>query len=222
MDAKKPAGGPVQPTVEIVEQRTCYQGFFRLEQYRLRHRLYDGGMSPLLGRELFERGHAAAVLPYDPVLDRVVLLEQFRIGALTAPGGPWLLEIVAGIIEPGESAAEVVRREMLEEAGCTLLALEPISEYLVSPGGTSERISLYCGWVDAAGAGGIHGLAAEGEDIRVSTVSFDEAWALLSAGRINSASPIIALQWLQLHRPRLRGLWNSGKLSKLDDNMTEF
>ncbi|GAB4288604.1 MAG: NUDIX domain-containing protein [Thiohalomonadaceae bacterium] len=201
-------GCPAEPTVEIVEQRTCYQGFFRLEHYRLRHRRYDGGMSPVLSRELFERGHAAAVLPYDPVLDRIVLLEQFRIGALNAPGGPWLLEIVAGIIENGETAAQVVEREMVEEAGCTLLALEPICEYLVSPGGTSERISLYCGRVDAAGVGGIHGLVAEGEDIRVSTVTFDEAMALLASGRINSASPIIALQWLQLNRSRLQQLWS--------------
>lgn len=200
-------GGPDEPTVEIVEQRACYQGFFRMEQYRLRHRRYDGSMSPLLRRELFERGHAAAVLPYDPVLDRVVLLEQFRIGALTAPGGPWLLEIVAGIIELGETAAAVVQREMQEEAGCRLLALEPICDYLVSPGGTSERISLYCGRVDAAGVGGIHGLAEEGEDIRVTTVSFADALALLASGRLNSASPIIALQWLQMNRGRLRQLW---------------
>lgn len=200
-------GGPAEPTVEIVEQRLCYQGFFRMEHYRLRHRRYDGGMSPVLSRELFERGHAAAVLPYDPVLDRIVLLEQFRIGALHAPGGPWLLEIVAGIIENGETAPVVVERELLEEAGCALLALEPICEYLVSPGGTSERISLYCGRVDATDVGGIHGLAAEGEDIRVMTVSFDEAMALLDCGRINSASPIIALQWLQRNRPRLRQAW---------------
>ncbi|MEW6646056.1 MAG: NUDIX domain-containing protein [Pseudomonadota bacterium] len=208
MTRETQTGGPAEPTVEIVEQRTCYQGFFRMEHYRLRHRRYDGGMSPLLSRELFERGHAAAVLPYDPVLDRIVLLEQFRIGALSAPGGPWLLEIVAGIIESGETAAEVVEREIVEEAGCTLLALEPICEYLVSPGGTSERISLYCGRVDAAGVGGIHGLVAEGEDIRVSTVTFDEAMALLASGRINSASPIIALQWLELNRSRLQQLWS--------------
>jgi len=201
------AGGPAEPTVEIVEQRECYRGFFRMEQYRLRHRRFDGSMSPWLTRELFERGHAAAVLPYDPVLDQVVLLEQFRIGALMAPGGPWLLEIVAGIIEPGETAAAVVQREMLEEAGCHLLALEPICDYLVSPGGTSERISLYCGRVDASGAGGIHGLAEEGEDIRVSAVSFAEAMALLASGRLNSASPIIALQWLQMNRGRLRQTW---------------
>lgn len=200
-------GGPVQPTVEVLEQQVCYQGFFRLERYRLRHRLYDGTMSTPLVRELFERGHAAAVLPYDPLLDRVVLLEQFRIGALTSPGGAWLLEIVAGIIEEGETAEQVVRRELLEETGCTLHELEPICEYMVSPGGTSERISLFCGRVDASGAGGVHGLAEEGEDIRVASVGFDEAMALLGEGRLNSASPIIALQWLAVNRGRLRRQW---------------
>jgi len=199
--------GPQQPAVEIVERRTCYQGFFRMEHFRLRHRLYNGEMSPVMSRELFERGHAAAVLPYDPALDRIVLLEQFRIGALEERGGPWLLEIVAGMIETGESAPEVIAREMQEEAGCSLLALEPICEYLVSPGGTSERISLYCGRVDASGVGGIHGLPEEGEDIRVSTVSYAEAMILLREGRINSASPIIALQWLELNRDRIRQKW---------------
>ncbi len=199
--------GPGEPTVEIAEHTIGYQGFFRLERYRLRHRLYDGGMSRWLNRELFERGHAAAALPYDPQRDCVVLLEQFRIGALAAPEGAWLLEIVAGIIEPGETADEVVRRETVEEAGCTLTDLEPICEYLVSPGGTSERISLFCGRVDAGAVGGIHGLAAEGEDIRVMAVGFAKALELLRSGRINSASPIIALQWLQMHRDRLRRQW---------------
>lgn len=199
--------GPSPATVELLAQEVCYQGFFRLERYRLRHRLYDGGMSPLLTRELFERGHAAAVLPYDPLCDAVVLLEQFRIGALQAPDGPWLLEIVAGMIEAGEQAEDVVRRELQEEAGCELQALEPICEYLVSPGGTSERISLYCARVDSRGVGGIHGVQDEGEDIRVTVVSYAQALDWLVRGRINSASPIIALQWLQLNRERLRQHW---------------
>lgn len=199
--------GPEEPTIDIVEHHSAYQGFFRLETYRLRHRLYDGGMSRVMTRELFERGHAAAVLLYDPLRDAVVLLEQFRIGALAAPGGAWLLEIVAGIIEEGEAPAAVARREALEEAGCRVGALERICEYLVSPGGTSERIHLYCGRVDTTGVGGIHGLADENEDIRVEVVPFDQAWAWVGAGRINSASPIIALQWLAMHRPRLRREW---------------
>lgn len=199
--------GPTGPDYEILERQECYRGFFRMERYRLRHRLYDGRMSGVVERELFERGHAAAVLLYDPRRDEVVLQEQFRIGALEAAGGPWLLEIVAGMIEPGESAEEVVRREAQEEAGCHVEALEYICDYLVSPGGTSERISLYCGRVDARGVGGIHGLDHEDEDIRVEVVPFATAWEWLLHGEVNSASPIIALQWLKMHRARLQGLW---------------
>lgn len=196
--------GPMQPDVEILERRVTYQGFFRMEKFRLRHRLFSGEMSEPLSRELFERGHAAAALLYDAQRDEVVLLEQFRIGALEAPGGPWLVEIVAGVIDRDESPEQVVRREAVEEAGCQVEALEFICDYLVSPGGTSERISLYCGRVDSSRAGGIHGLAEEDEDIRVSAVPFTEAWQWLEQGTINSASPIIALQWLRMNRERLR------------------
>lgn len=201
--------GPAAPAVEIVEKQVCYRGFFRMEKYRLRHRLYNGEMSGEIERELFERGHAAAVLLYDPQRDRVVVLEQFRIGALEAEGGPWLLEIVAGMIEPGESAQAVVRREALEESGCHIDELEFICDYLVSPGGTSERISLYCARVDSEGVGGVHGLDAEDEDILVRSVPFDELWQWFQQGQINSASPIIALQWLAMQRPRLRVTWSA-------------
>ena len=196
------------PRVEILDKTVCYDGFFRLERYRLRHRLFSGAWSRVLTRELFERGHAAAVLPYDPALDVVVLVEQFRIGALEAPGSPWLLEIVAGVIDhPGETPEDVVRREAVEEANCQIQELLHICDYFVSPGGTSERISLFCGKVDAASAGGLYGLAAEEEDIRVTVVPFAEAIEQLHAGKINSAAPIIALQWLQLNHAQLRTRW---------------
>ncbi len=195
--------------VEVLERVVRYQGFFRMEHYRLRHRLFGGGWSGVVSRELFERGHAAAVLPYDPVLDRVVLIEQFRVGALSASGGPWLMEIVAGVIDAGETAVQVVHREAQEEANCTLQALLPICEYLASPGGASERISLFCGKVDASQAGGIHGLPEEGEDIRVLTLSFDDAFTCMRAGEINSASAIIALQWLALSRVSVRQQWGA-------------
>jgi ADP-ribose pyrophosphatase len=198
--------GPERPAVEILEHSTLYDGFFRLDRYRLRHRLYWGGMSPVLTRELFERGHAVAVLPYDPLRDEVVLLEQFRIGAIGDPN-PWLREIVAGIIEPGETPEQVARREMREEAGCELLDLEPIHTYYVSPGGTSETVSLFCGHVSAEGVEGLHGLEDEVEDIRVRPASFDEAIRLLQEGEINSAAPIMALQWLAVNRDRLRRQW---------------
>ncbi len=188
-----------------------HEGFFRLDKYRLRHELFRGGMSREMSRELFERGHAVAMLPYDPQRDELVLLEQFRIGAIHDPDGPWLTEIVAGMIGPGESAAEVARREAMEEAGCQVAELIPISRYYVSPGGTSETIELYCGIVDASQIQeGIYGLEEENEDIRVFKASFGEAVAWLESGRINSAAPIIALQWLMLNRARLRNLGRSG------------
>jgi len=200
-------GVPGEGEIELLEREVGYQGFFRLERYQLRHSLFAGGMSPVITRELFERGHAAAVLLYDAILDQIVLVEQFRIGALNTEGGAWLYEIVAGIIEPGEEAEDVVRRESVEEAGCEVGRIEKICDYLVSPGGTSETISLYCGEVDSLGVGGIHGLDHEDEDIRVFSVSYNDAIELLALGELNSASPIMALQWLQLNRERIRAEW---------------
>ena len=193
--------------VDIEAHEICHDGFFRLERFGLRHALFDGGMSPPLTRELFERGHAVAVLPYDPVHDAVVLIEQFRIGALEREGGPWLLEIVAGVIDGDESPEAVARREVVEEADLHLGRLEKICRFYVSPGGTSESIHLYCGEVDSIGAGGIHGLDEEGEDIRVFAEPLDDALERLAAGEIDSASPVIALQWLALNRIRLRREW---------------
>lgn len=194
-------------TFEILDRHLAYDGFFQLASYRLRHQLYHGGWSEPLTRELFERGHAVAVLPYDPLRDEIILLEQFRVGAIHAERGAWLIEIVAGIIEAGETEENVARREAVEESGCPLLDIERICNYFVSPGGTSETITLYCGRVDSARAGGIHGRADEGEDIRVFTCAFDQAMEMIEDGRICSASPIIALQWLALNRERLRKRW---------------
>ncbi len=203
MTRRTPPPPSTPDTLEILHREVVFQGFFRMERLQLRHGLFAGGMSPPLTRELFERGTAAAVLLYDPRRDEVVLVEQFRIGALEAPRGPWLVEVVAGIVEPGETPEGVVRREAVEEAGCTVRALHPICNYLVSPGGTSERIALFCGEVDAEGVGGLHGLAHEGEDIRVLPVPRAHALAWLEEGVIDNASTVIALQWLELHRPRL-------------------
>jgi len=203
----------VSADVEILEKMICFEGFFRIEKYRLRHRLFNGGWSRPLSRELFERGHAAAVLPYDPIRDAVILIEQFRVGALTAPGGPWLLEIVAGMIESGETAQDVVKRESIEEADCIITDLLPVCDFLVSPGGTSERIALFCGRADTAKAGGIHGSPEEDEDIKVHVVPLDTAFTFLQSGRINSASAIIALQWLALNREQVRTRWLSQPVS---------
>ena len=194
---------------EILERRRVYDGHFKVDQFRLRHRLFDGGWSGEVTRELFERGHVAAVLPYDPVRDEVILIEQFRVGALEAPGGPWLLEIVGGVIDEAESPADVARRESLEEAGREILALEPICDYLSSPGGCSERVSLFCGRVDTAGAGGIFGLVDEHEDIRARVLSFADALAEFARQSVSVASLMIAMQWLALNRERLRAAWGT-------------
>ncbi len=192
---------------EILNKSAGFEGFFKLLTYRLRHSLFAGGLGPEITRELIERGHAAAVLPYDAARDEVVLIEQFRIGALDSPKGPWLLEVVAGLLEPGETSEEVVRREAMEEAGVALKALRPIHHYYSSPGGSTERIALYAGHVDSEGVGGIHGLEEEGEDIRVHVVAAEQAFDMLDAGLIDSAMPIIALQWLKLNRADLRAQW---------------
>ena len=193
--------------VEILDKSEQYKGYFRINRYRLRHRLYAGGWSGQLQRELFERGHAVGVLPYDPAADSIVLIEQFRIGALVAGMGPWLTEVVAGFIEEGEAPEEVARRETREEAGIEVMDLMPICRYLVSPGGSSESVILFCGRVDSRGAGGIHGLAAEHEDIKVDVVPYAEAMRRLEEGDFTNAISIIALQWLALHRGRVRTAW---------------
>ncbi|MBM4201986.1 MAG: NUDIX domain-containing protein [Gammaproteobacteria bacterium] len=188
----------------VLEEQLVYQGFFSLIRYRFRHTLYRGGWSEVLDRELFHRGRCVAVIPYDPKLDRVVLIEQFRVGAMKTEHDPWLLEIVAGAIEEGEEPPEVAHREALEEAGCTIDRLLPIYEFFTTPGGCSEKLTLFCGIVDASAIGGHYGLAEEQEDIRVRVVSYDEAMALLAEGKIDSAIPIVALQWLALNRDGLR------------------
>lgn len=192
----------------LIRREELYNGFFRLARYRLRHRRFDGEWSALLDREIFERGHAAAVLPYDPQLDRVALIEQFRPGALEANGGPWLLECIAGIIESGETAEDVVRREALEEAGCEIGTLERICCYHVSPGGTTETTTLFAGRAALAGVGGVHGNPEEGEDIRVHVVSAEEAIARADDGRVSNAMGQIALHWLARHRDALRQRWH--------------
>ena len=194
--------------VRVLACDTVFQGYFRIDRYRLQHRRHDGGWTEELTREVFERGHAVGVLPYDPLRDEVVLIEQFRVGAHAAGWAPWQLEVVAGIIDEGETAEDVARRESLEEAGLTLLELAPISDFLVSQGAVSETVRLFCGRVDATGAGGIHGLEHEGEDIKVVVVPFAELPALLAANKVTNATGLVALQWLLLNRDALRSHWS--------------
>ena len=181
----------------IVKQRPLYSGFFKLTEFELRHDLFAGGQSPVIRRELLDRHHAAGVLPYDPVRDEVVMVEQFRIGAGEDPSGPWLMEVIAGYREPGEAPEAVVVREAVEEADCVVTDIVPMCRYYSSPGSSNEQIHLYLGRTDVTGVGGVHGLAHEGEDIRVHVASAQTAFEWLDSGRIDNAMAIIALQWFQ-------------------------
>ena len=194
--------------VELLGRDVVHDGYFRLDRYRLRHRQFAGGLGPVLTREVLERGKVAAVLPVDPVRDRVVLIEQFRPGAWGAGWNPWLVECVAGVIERGETPEALARREAIEEAGCVVTDLVPVATFMTSPGSSTETVRLFCGRVDTEGVGGVHGLAGEGEDIRVSTMAVDEAVALLDEGRIVNAKTIIALQWVARRYAWLKARWS--------------
>lgn len=189
---------------EILDKETCFQGFFKIVKYRISHSLFAGGMMPPIEREIFERGTAAALLPYDPNTDSVLLVEQFRIGALQE-ATPWLSELIAGMVEKGEKPKDVIVREALEEAGINIKEPTLIQKYLVSPGGTTEKIYLYYAEADLSAAGGLHGLAHEGEDIRVELVRPDELFRRLDEGLISNAMTLIGVQWFRHHYQRLKG-----------------
>ena len=197
--------------VDIINHHRGWDGYFKLDVYELRHKQFNGDQSQIIRREVLERGHAVAVLPYDPVRDEVVLIEQFRPATLSVhkntPEMPaWLIEIVAGIVEPGETLQDVARRETIEESGCSIIGdLEIIiPRYYASPGCSSETVQIFYGQVDSEKAGGLHGLDEEGEDIRVFTKSSDECFAMLRDGIFCNAPTIMAIQWLMLNRDRLR------------------
>jgi ADP-ribose pyrophosphatase len=189
---------------EITQREILYQGIFRLVRLHVRHKLFNGDYSDIFTREILERFTAAAVLPYDPKLDRVILIEQFRPGAITDPKGPWQIEIPAGVITHNDPPMDTAIREAKEEANCEVRDLELIQDYFVSPGGSNEYIHIFYGSVDATHIEGVYGLHHEHEDIRVLNISTEEAFAKLKNHEIKNAPAIIALQWLHLNRERLR------------------
>ena len=195
--------------VQIVKKESLYVGFFKMVKYAFKHRLYEGGWSNTIEREVFERGNAIAVLLYDPILDEFVMIEQFRIGALSNPKSPWLLEVVAGIIDEGETPDNVCRREAQEEAGVTIKKLTKALSYLPSPGGCTERLHLFVGEVDANLARGVHGLDYEGEDILVHRVTVADSMKWLDEGKIDNSATIIFLQWFALNKQKILDTWSN-------------
>ncbi|MFT6259592.1 MAG: ADP-ribose pyrophosphatase [Crocinitomicaceae bacterium] len=188
---------------KIVKEEVCFKGFFQITKLTFRHRLFEGGWSPELSRERFDRGPAVGVLLFDSNTDEVVLIEQFRVGALNE-ASPWIFEIVAGMIEPGETPEAVAIRETYEESGTSISKLTHICNYLVSPGGADEKMHLYMAEVDSQHISGCHGLPEEGEDIKVHKISTEDAFEAVRQGSINNAATIISLQWLEIQR--LKGI----------------
>ena len=189
--------------IRVESSTRVYDGFFKVDEVVLKHALFAGGESEPVKRELLERGDAVAILPYDPKTNRLIFIEQLRIGAYRSSASPWLLEVIAGMIDKPESAEEVAIREAEEEAGLTIERLVPMLNYLSSPGGTTERLYLFLGVVDSEGSGGIFGLPQEQEDIKVHVIDFDESMALLQQGIIDNAATVICLQWLALNKGRI-------------------
>lgn len=192
--------------VELLDRQEVYKGFFKMEKVSLRHRLFAGGWSATLSRELFVRGTAVAAIIYDPALKVIGMVEQFRIGLVDdhkRSTGPWCLEVVAGMTEPNETPEQVMLRELQEEAGIVPDKLVHICDYYSSPGGTSERLDLYCAVADLSNAGELFGLPEEGEDIRLVVLPEEDVFTSLYGGQYNNAATLICLQWLQMHREQL-------------------
>jgi ADP-ribose pyrophosphatase len=185
-----------------------YARYFGVEEHRLRHRRFDGAMSAPVDRGVFTSGDAVTVLPFDPTRRLVLLIEQFRPGphARRDPR-PWSLETVAGRCDPGEGAEATARREAVEEAGLTLGRVTRIAGYYTSPGTMAEHITAYVGEASLDGVGGVHGLDAEDEDIRVIVLALDEAMALVETGEVNNGPLLVSLLWLGANVERLAAEW---------------
>jgi ADP-ribose pyrophosphatase len=193
---------------EVLGRERLHDGFIRLDRYRVRQRLFRGGMTPELIREVVVAHAAVAVICYDPARDAVVLVEQARLPAAIAGFAPIQTEIVAGLAEPGEPPAAVAVREVKEETGLDVVG-EPklIVHMITTPGHSTEAVHVFCARVDSGAAGGFHGLAAEHEDIRILVLPLDEFAARLADGRIANSFSLVAGYWLLANRDAVRREW---------------
>ena len=205
---------PVEPNADtrIESQQRVWDGRFPLDVVRFRHRRFDGTLSATRTWELWRRGSAAAVLPYDPDTDQVVLIEQYRLPALAAGIDPVLVELPAGLCDAGETPEQTARREMLEEMSLPVTTLLPIGDFLLTPGGADERCALYLGRVvaplaDIAGIVGVAGLAEENEDIRTRVWPAAHAIEAALAGRFANVVTTLGLLWLAARHDTMRAAW---------------
>ncbi|UWQ80803.1 gamma-glutamylcyclotransferase [Leisingera sp. S132] len=191
--------------VIVHSHKRAHLNFFAMEEMDLQFRRFDGSMSPVLNRSASMAGHAAVVLPYDPVRDQVLLVEQFRAPPfMMGDACPWMWEPVAGVIDPGESAEETARREAVEEAGVTIQHLEAVARGYPSSGALAEYIHIFIGIADLSDVSGGGGVAGEGEDIRSKTLSYEEMMAGIDTQAYQDMPLITAALWLSRHRDRLR------------------
>jgi len=201
--------GDVEPAVTT----HIHTGFFAMEVLSLRHRRFDGAISETIRREVFVSCDAVTVLPYDPVRDRVLLIEQFRVGPLRRGDPlPWQLEAIAGRIDPGETPEASARREAAEEAGLTLGRLIKVAEYYPSPGAMTEYIYSFVAICDLPdGVAGVFGKPEEGEDIQGHLLAFDALMAAVAGGEVANATLLLTALWLARERGALRGQADGGQ-----------
>jgi ADP-ribose pyrophosphatase len=194
--------------VQLLAERRPYEDYFAVQEYDLRFRHFDGGMSAEVSRAVFVTGDAVTVLPYDAARDRVLLIEQFR-PAPFARGDMecWSLEAIAGRVDTGETPEDAARREAVEEAELALGDLIRVAGYYPSPGAVAEYLYSYVALTDLPdGCTGVFGLPGEAENIRGHLVGFDALMALVASGEINNAPLLLTVLWLARERARLRGL----------------
>jgi len=202
----KHGAGTLDGEVRIDRIDRAYTNYFALNEYHLAHERFDGTMTDVLERAVFVATDAALVLPYDPVRDRVMLVEQLRMGPVArGDRAQWQLEPIAGRVDPGESPEDAAHREAQEEAGLTLRKLEKIAEVYASPGDSTEFFYIYLGLADLPDdSTGVNGLEAENEDIRSHLIGFDALMTMVDQLEAANAPLVIAAYWLARHRERLR------------------
>ncbi|KZN13473.1 NUDIX domain-containing protein [Marinomonas sp. TW1] len=195
--------------VEVLKDECVYKGFFEMRKLTLRHRKFNGDWSQPMTREMMVRDDAVCVLLFDPKADKVLLIEQFR-PAVLRNSSPWLLELVAGMVEEGEQDEDVARREAMEEAGVEVKRLEYMFKFVPSPGGLVEYLRMYAGEFDASlvDVTRTHGLDDENEDIKLHLMTSQEAIDLLRQD-IENASTIMGLQWFALNKTELVKKWQA-------------
>ncbi|MFC7704126.1 NUDIX domain-containing protein [Plastorhodobacter daqingensis] len=197
---------PRAADVEVMTRREPYANFFSVEEYDLRYRRFDGGVTPVVNRAVFVTGDAATVLPYDPQRDRVLLIEQFRMGPFArGDAAPWLLEPIAGRVDARETPEEAIRREAQEEAGLSLGALLPVGGFYPTPAAKSEYLHSFIGLADLPdAAAGFGGLDEEAEDIRAHLLGYDRLMQLVDDGALSNGPLVLSALWLARHRERIR------------------